>query len=303
MRERLAREKGKRQKVKIRSALQFLFLPFALCLFTFAAFPQRVAVLAPDKTDASREFASNLQNALNEIQKVSVQDSSLAIAAFNATAPEDPYNMTKEQSKAIGAAIGCEYFILVRSATFRRSSSARPEYYEASAVAFVVSSRTGHLVQWTPLRSEAAKADRAEKILAASITPLARKLAAGLPEITKMEMTEPPLADMEDASDNTSPAAKNFHAPIPYRRIKPQYTTDAYLHDIAATVDIVIDLNAAGEILRTEIVRWAGYGLDESAEKAVRSMNWRPAERNGKPLPMRFLVRYNFKKIEKQEDN
>ena len=294
---------GKRQQVKIRPGLQFLFLPFAFCLFTFAAFPQRVAVLAPDKTDPSREFASNLQNALNEIQKVSVQDSSLAIAAFNATAPEDPYNMTKEQSKAIGAAIGCEYFILVRSATFRRSSSTRPEYYEASAVAFVVSSRTGHLVQWTPLRSEAAKADRAEKRLAASITPYARKLAAGLPDITKMEMTEPPLADMEEASDNASPGAKNFHAPVPYRRIKPQYTTDAYLHDIAATVDIVIDLSAAGEILRTEIVRWAGYGLDESAEKAVRSMNWRPAERNGKALPMRFLVRYNFKKIEKQEDN
>ena len=301
MRERLVG--AKRQQVKIRPGLQFLFLPFAFLLFNSAASAQRIAVLAPDKTDASRELASNLQNALNEIQKVSVQDSSLAIAAFNATAPEDPYNMTKEQSKAIGAAIGCEYFILVRSATFRRSSSTRPEYYEASAVAFVVSSRTGHLVQWTPLRSEAAKADRAEKILAASITPFARKLAAGLPDITKMEMTEPPLTDMEEASDNASPAAKNFHAPVPYRRIKPQYTTEAYLHGVGATVDIVIDLNAAGEILRTEIVRWAGYGLDESAEKAVRSMNWRPAERNGKPLPMRFLVRYNFKKIEKQEDN
>ena len=40
--------------------------------------------------------------------------------------------------------------------------------------------------------------------------------------------------------------------------------------------------------------------LDESVDKTVRAMNWRPAERNGKSLPMRFLVRYNFKKIDKE---
>ena len=61
----------------------------------------------------------------------------------------------------------------------------------------------------------------------------------------------------------------------------------------------MVDLDANGNILRTDVVRWAGFGLDESVEKTVRSMNWRPAERNGKTLPMRFLVRYNFKKIEK----
>jgi hypothetical protein len=49
------------------------------------------------------------------------------------------------------------------------------------------------------------------------------------------------------------------------------------------------------------ITRWAGFELDESVAKAVRSMNWRPAERNGKPLPVRFLLRYNFKKIEKDD--
>ena len=105
---------------------------------------------------------------------------------------------------------------------------------------------------------------------------------------------------MEELPDDNSPAAKNFRAPIPYRRIKPEYTTDAYLYDIKATVDIMVDLGHNGSILRTEIVRWAGYGLDESVEKAVRSMKWRPAERNGKPLPMRFLLRYNFKKFGKE---
>jgi hypothetical protein len=274
---------------------------FTLLFLSSTAIAQKVAVLAPDKTDASRDFAWKLENTL--IEKVSVQDSSLADAAFRATAPENPFNLTNEQSKTIGAAIGCEYFLIVREAALRRSSSARPEYYEASAAVFVVSSRTGRLVDWKLLRFEASKPERAAKMLAASIAPFARKLAANLKEITKTELAEQQPAEMEEVPADGSPAAKNFRVPIPYRRIKPQYTAEASLYDIAATVDIIIDLNAAGAILRTEVVRWAGYGLDGTVEATVRSMNWRPAERSGKPLPMRFLVRYNFKKLEKQEGN
>jgi hypothetical protein len=63
-----------------------------------------------------------------------------------------------------------------------------------------------------------------------------------------------------------------------------------------------VDIDAEGRIAASRIVRWAGFGLDESVEKAVRSMNWRPAMRNGKSLPMRVLLRYNFRKVEKDEE-
>jgi hypothetical protein len=72
------------------------------------------------------------------------------------------------------------------------------------------------------------------------------------------------------------------------------------LYDVTATVERGVDLDAKGSIQRTRIVRWAGFGLDESVEKTVREMNWRPAELNGKNVPMRFLLRYNFKKPEKE---
>jgi len=55
-----------------------------------------------------------------------------------------------------------------------------------------------------------------------------------------------------------------------------------------------------GRILDTEIVRWAGFSLDEAVDKTIRQMNWKPADRNGKTLPMRVLLRYNFRKIEEQ---
>ena len=208
--------------------------------------------------------------------------------------------MTTEESKRIGSAIGCDFLVLSRSATIRRSAFRRPEYYESSAAIFVVSSRTGRLVFWRLVRFEAAKPAEAERILFDSSGPLASEVASRLRSVMNDELAETP-SDIEEVPDDNSPAAKNFRAPIPYRRIKPEYTADANLFDIKATIDIVVELDANGSILRAEIVRWAGYGLDESVTETVRKMNWRPAERNGKPLPMRFLLRYNFKKIEKEK--
>ena len=87
---------------------------------------------------------------------------------------------------------------------------------------------------------------------------------------------------------------------MPYKRIKPEYTRTAYLYDAKGTVDISVDIDQNGAVKGTEIVRWTGYGLDEAVIEAVRKMNWRPAERGGKTLPMRVLLRYNFTKIEKE---
>ncbi|MEO8042966.1 MAG: energy transducer TonB, partial [Acidobacteriota bacterium] len=84
------------------------------------------------------------------------------------------------------------------------------------------------------------------------------------------------------------------------RRIKPDYTTTAFLYDVRATIDVEADVDSDGRILSTRIVRWAGFGLEDSVEKAIRSMNWRPAMRGGKPLPMRVLLRYNFTKVDKE---
>ncbi|MFM9904045.1 MAG: energy transducer TonB [Pyrinomonadaceae bacterium] len=294
---------GKKAKVKAQdrgvAGTLYFFLPFAFLVFTFASFAQRVAILTPDGAESSRAFAAGLAEALSD--KTRILDDGLSEAAFDAAQAATPFNLTKEDSKRIGSVIGCEYFLLIRSATLRRSSSQRPEYYEANAAIYVVSSRTGRLVLWRLLRFEAGKSKDADTSLAGSIGPLAAEIIDKTRSATKGELAESAPPEMEEVPDANSPAAKSFRAPIPYRRFKPDYTADAALYDVTATVDVEVDLDAAGAIKRTEIVRWAGYGLDESVEKTVRQMNWRPAERSGKTLPMRFLLRYNFKKVDKDE--
>ena len=137
-------------------------------------------------------------------------------------------------------------------------------------------------------------------LLLGSIPRIATKIVENMRSAVKEEITESDHVSIEDVPEENSPRAKNFRSPAPYRRIKPEYTADAGFYNITATVEILVDLAADGSISRTRVVRWAGFGLDESVEKTVRAMNWLPAARNGKPLPVRFLLRYNFKKIEKE---
>jgi protein TonB len=99
--------------------------------------------------------------------------------------------------------------------------------------------------------------------------------------------------------DDFPPNTPDFRPPMPYRRIKPEYTRTAYLYSVEGTVDLEVDVDDNGKIVHIDVVRWLGFGLDEAAVKAVTDMNWRPAESKGKRLAMRVLLRYNFKKIEK----
>ena len=292
-----SRKVAKSQWEIIKKIFASLHLCVFALIFSSLTSAQRVAILAPDRADTSRSFAEKLETALSE--KLKIIDDSLSETAYRSAAIENPFNLTTDESKRIGAVIGCEYFVLVRASTLRRSSSQRPEYYESNAVIYAASSRTGRLVLWRLLRFEAGKTADAAKLLDRSVESLATQISTTLNATTKSEFVEPTASQIEEVPDADAPEAKNFRAPVPYRRIKPEYTAEAGLYDIKATVDILVDLDAGGTITRTEISRWAGFGLDESVERAVRQMNWRPAERNGKTLPMRFLLRYNFKKIDK----
>ncbi len=258
---------------------------------------QRVAVLSPDGTAVSREFADAFASEMGKTLRVLDRD--LGHAGYRSVSVDSPFNLTAEESRKIGAAIGCEAFLLIRSVNQARSAFGRPNYYESYAAIYAVSSRTGRLIWWTLATREAATSDLSANSLADAIPPLAIETANGIRSAMKSEINEPDPASMEEVPEPGSPLAKNFRAPVPYRRLSPAYTTLAASYEITATVEALVDLDPAGQVTRIEITRWAGFGLDESVEAAIRKMNWRPAERSGKTLPMRFLLRYNFKKLDK----
>ncbi len=291
----------KRENQKVKNKLGCICFRFLLaCVFAlFLHLPvnaQTLAFLTPDKADTSKRFAETLKKTAET--RLKVLDDSLAEAAYLSVSPATPFNLTTQEAKRIGTAIGCDVFVLIRSATQRRSAFQRAEYYESYAAVYAVSSRTGRLVFWKLQQSEAESGDRSARLLRDSAAGLASELETGVRSAVRNEIAadDPPV--MEEFSEDVSRVATTARAPVPYQRIRPEYTAQASLYDVAATIDLEVFLDEKGIILRTEVIRWAGFGLDESVDKNVRSMNWRPAERGGKPIAMKFLVRYNFKKFE-----
>jgi hypothetical protein len=57
-------------------------------------------------------------------------------------------NLNVDEARDIGAAIGCDFFIVGDSQTLRRSPSTGAAYYESYASIFLVSARTGRLILW-----------------------------------------------------------------------------------------------------------------------------------------------------------
>jgi hypothetical protein len=273
-----------------------------LCLFVVAfaaasANAQSIALLTPNKTALDKSIVTNTRAAFLDLFRV--QDPEMSEAAYSSFHASEPFNMTTDEARNLGAVLGCDFFILVRSGTQRRAAINASDYFESYAAFFIVSSRTGRLIAWK-LESQKGTDERDAEHRLVSSLPHA-EMDEPIVAASKSEPSESQPPVLEEIPEPNTPAAKDYRSPVPYRRLKPDYTRTAYLYDVTATVEITVDLDQTGKITRTEIARWAGYGLDESVTKAVTSMNWRPAERSGKPLPARFLLRYNFKKIEKEE--
>jgi TonB family protein len=260
-----------------------------------AAFCQRhsLAVITPEKNASSEELAAAVSVKMDK--KFRLVDLSMADAAFRSAEISEPFNQTIETAQTLAETIGCEYFVLIRTGDHRRAGVDRPDYFESNAAVFIVSGRTGELRQFRLYVSEGKTEDAARSALKNSAAEIAdeisRAVAGDKPDDTaKTSLPLPP-----------DPASQTFRAPVPYKRMKPGYTEQAMIYGIEATVDVSVDIDAKGTVLRTDIRRWAGYGLDESVEENIRRMNWRPAELAGKYLPMRILLRYNFKDIQNPE--
>ncbi len=272
-------------------------LAVAIAVFLLSAVvnAQRIAILEPeDKTVEGLGLAVRTDLAAD----LKIVDDSMAKAAFRSVSLADPFNLTTSDSRRIGEVLGVDNFILLRSALQRRASIDRPAYFEAYAIAYVVNSRSGSLVGWIRESIEATNEKEARGKLIAASGLFAKRIRAS---IKANQFTIVRDAKFEEVPAEGSALAKGLRTPVPYRRLRPEYTELASSYGVRATIDIEVDIDSDGSIARTSIERWAGFGLEESVEKAVRSMNWRPAMRNGKPLPMRILLRYNFVKVEKDE--
>ncbi|HEV2708339.1 MAG TPA: TonB family protein [Pyrinomonadaceae bacterium] len=272
----------------------------------------RVAVLDFGATETGQRAAEVLSKGAASERPFELVDREQARAAARGAGYAGSLNMTLNEARDLASAIGCDYFVTGDAETLRRSSSARPLYYESYASVFLVSGRTGRLVLWRRLSEEAESHDAAERLLLDALgrSELLRDARAGMLKAEADERLQherarrdPDDAPFQDEPEEGSPAASAYRPPQPFRRIRPAYTEAAAQAGAEATVDVSVAIDAQGEVRHVEIVRWAGYGLDESVIETVKRLHFRPAARDGEPFPIRVLLRYNFRRPPKTKED
>ncbi len=263
-------------------------------LLLSAAAQTKLAILTPDKNEQSETVLDILTKNLSH--NTTILDQFLVESIFGYEDFKRPYNLSVKESRNLGTRIGSNFIILVKTDTFRRSSFEKDEYYESFAAIYLVSSRTGKLVFWEFNKFEKDSAAKSKSALLKSLNKTAKKILNKIRIANKMEL-EANSVLIAVLPDGESQSVHNYRPPLPYKRLKPKYTKIASFYDILATIDVAVEFDSNGKVTKTEILRWAGFGLEESVIKTIREMQWRAAERNGVRLPIRVLLRYNFKNI------
>lgn len=272
--------------------------------------PTRVAVLDFGNTATGLHAAAEIRGIFltkdrsQNRGEFDIIDPDQARAAALGAGFEGSLNLTLPQARDLGAAIGCDFYFIGEAQTVRRFPSTGPIYFESYSTIFLVSARTGRLVFWERPTVQRDSPEEAEKALRAVLSSeetrqrfvVALRRAQEDERAERVAAIENNLAIIEVMSDDDRETNKDVRAPRPYRRLKPPYPQTAAIAEVEATVDVLLDIDARGEIGRVEIARWAGYGLDQSVIDTVRQLHFFPAMRNGVAIPMRVLLRYNFRK-------
>jgi TonB family protein len=269
--------------------------------------PLQIAVLDFGKTTTGRWFGDQLATLLNarpssgEFQTL---DRDQTRAAALGAGYQGSINMTLQEARDLASVIGCDFFFTGDAQTLRRSPSEGPAFFESYAAIYLVSGRTGRLVSWERISIRQPNFQDAEKALLTTLivpefsTRLQKTIRQAQTEESaqRASAVETSTPVIEVMSDDQVEANSEVRPPKPYRRLKPPYPETASRTEIEATVDVLVDIDARGEVVRAEITRWAGYGLDESVLDTVKQMHFFPAMREGVAIPMRVLLRYNFRK-------
>lgn len=302
------------QRSETRAALRALFGLILALLFLHAQLSTveaqegavrkpSVAVLDFGGTETGLRAADRLWETVRTVESLQISDREEARAAARGFGYAGSLNMTLAEARELGASLGTDFFIIGDAQTLRRSPSEGPVYYEAYASIFLVSSRTGRLITWERPNYKMATPDVASEHLIRELggASVRNRYRAAIARALEDEMRmraeavgrTAPL--IEEAPDDAASTA-GLKLPLPYRRLRPPYPETAASAEAEATVDVEVDIGADGEVSKVEVVRWAGFGLDEATVNTVRQMHFRPAMRDGLPIPMRVLLRYNFRK-------
>jgi TonB family protein len=101
------------------------------------------------------------------------------------------------------------------------------------------------------------------------------------------QMPEPPESQTPDAAQ--SPLGQlpldSVTAPNILSKVEPEYSPEALQLKISGTVVVSYNVDRRRIPYEITITKGLGYGLDERATEALSKWRFRPATKNGEPVP------------------
>src|SRR5689334_5440909 len=268
---------------------------------------ETVSVVDFGPSETSKAVAEKMRAQFRAAKDFVVADADLTRSAAMGVGYSGSLNLSVAEARDLGAALASDFYLLGDAQVLRRSSFEKPVYYEAYCSLILVSSRTGRLLEWERPSFNNDQASKANDLLLEHLTALSQKLLVVMRRASEDERIQrtvvptSPVPLIEEApDDDQAAAAQGLRLPRPYRRLRPEYPKAAALAEAEATVDVAVEIGADGEVGDVQVVRWAGFGLDEATVTTVRQMHFFPAMKNGTAIPLRVLLRYNFRKPPKE---
>jgi hypothetical protein len=267
--------------------------------------PLRVAVLgfaqsSSGPRDLDQSIADALANALAAQGNLKLINQTLQRPALRGVGYDGSINMSRDEARRVAAAVGCDFFITGKTETLARSEREGETHIEAYAGVMIVDGRSGALAVFDFALAKGREREATASMLRDDLKSRAPLYSEKMGEYRAAQTgAVAGRADDEtiiDLPDAEAAFGAGFKPPEFLSRARPEYTGEAELADISATVEALVVFSATGEIGRIELTRWAGFGLDESAGRAIKELKFKPATRDGTAISVRALVRYNFRR-------
>lgn len=274
----------------------FTFFALMIAVLPLNAKPFKLAFIDRSENENGKNLSANLQKELKIFEKLRLTDRDLNETAAKALEIENFLNLSREDARNFGAAVGADFILIAKSDVLQRSALRREKYFEAFICYFLFETRGGNVLSFNLEKSEKDSAKDATENLQAQTAQFAEKI------FQRIENQEPlqiiAQRERRERFTEIDDRSEGVRIPLPFRRARPVYTTSAALYGVETTVDALVLIDEKGIVQSVEIERSGGFGLDESVTETVKKMIFRPALRDGKPFPARFVLRYNFKRLE-----
>lgn len=116
-----------------------------------------------------------------------------------------------------------------------------------------------------------------------------------LPEQKAIPLQKPPVIDEIASIDALEKIGGRVSAPIPLYLPEPEFTDEARRakYQGVALVSMIVDAHGIPQNVR--IVKPLGYGLSEKAIEAAMKYRFKPAMKDGKPVPVKVNIEVYFR--------